>query len=301
MKLKIKKIDFQLMSKKPNPDFSTLNSLLIGFPHGIGDLIIATPVIKAFRVKYPQIDLSIALKKTVIESGFLTNCPYFKDVVEIPSIWGHESLNKGIEIVENELEALKNSLGIDAFHLVLQDPPTLGIHKMDRTARELGVYPLASVETELFMSSKDETDAINWLAENKMTPNQYIFVHSDTAYPEKNMPQYLVDEFINKNAPFLPVVSNPQSLNKSINFSFALLKHAKHVVLADSVFLHAADALKKPIDLAYFAIFPCIIPLVKPRNTSGHYIESREISRWWVKYPRYIKMILNYYLYRAFF
>lgn len=261
--------------------------ILFGFWHGIGDLILATPSFRQYQAIHPDTKMSIAVSKSLLSSGLLDFCPYFEHKLEIPSVW-----ESGIESIEEAIEPYKTTYGFDAIKLIHQSPYyRYGIHKIERTAREMGVYPLKNTETEIFLDLKHEQEALQWLKENNLIQNKYIFLNRKSAFFEKELPKEMAMNFIQKKFPELPVVEPCVSFPlQHINFTFAILKHAAKVVVVDSAMMHAADALKKPIDFAYFAIRPGIVDEVKPRNVTCNCVESDTIKKWHLKLRKKIGM-----------
>lgn len=271
--------------------------ILFCFWHGLGDLILATPSFRAFKQANPHTKMSIAVKKEVIQSRFLEHCPYFDTIIQIPNPWSYPEFETGIKEIADQLNAIKEAHKIDTIKWMYQAPYyTYGIHKIGRTAKEMGVI-IASTQTEVFLDPKNEQEARAFLEEQGYASQPYIFVHRTTAFPQKDLPDHVVQTFIKEKQWHWPVIEVGKTYSiqdKPINFTFEILKRAEKVIVADSVFMHAADALGKPIDLAYFSIRPGIIPEVKPLNVPCYCMESDEIKKWYRAWPKKIGMRLKY-------
>lgn len=261
--------------------------ILFGFWHGIGDLILATPSFRRYQELHPNTKMSIAVDKTILQSGLLDYCPYFESKLEISNMW-----LSSVDAVQKEMDTYKKKYGFDQCQIIFQAPYyQYGIHKIERTARELGVYPLYDIQTEVFLDSAHEVAAIDWLEKQNLNQEPFVFLSRKSRFSEKDLPKDIADQFIQKKYPGLPVVEPGISFPmQHINFTFEILRRAARIVVVDSAMLHAADALKKPIDFAYFAMRPGIIDEVRPRNVSCHCVESDAIKKWHLKIRKKVGM-----------
>jgi len=274
-------IDQQSIPPKYKNKKMDTSSILILFWHGLGDVIMATPAFREFIKQHPKCRLGIAVKKLVLESGILDRCPYFDSIHEISSAWDNKTYRQGIKkCIRQGIDIQKNH-GYERLIAIKQRPAwRYGIHKIHRTANELGVTSLRNTQTEVYISDQDRYQADCWLKEHGYQENRYIFLHRKTGYPIKDMPVKVAQNVITQLMP-LPVIEVDKTYsiqNRSINFSFALLERARYIVVVDSVFMHAADALGKDITMAYFAIRPGIIEEVRPLNVKCHCLESYACS-----------------------
>lgn len=261
--------DFQ--TKKDRP------SILILFWHGLGDVIMATPAFRAFSLQHPDSFIGITVKGMIYNSGILNRCPYFHRMHIIPDVWKERSFRRAFKRCIKEGERIQREFKYDKLICVNhQQKWRYGIHKIYRTANELGVGLITDTQTELYLSDEDRADASNWLKQHGYEENNFIFLHRKTDYPPKDMPDEVAQAFL-KMLPPLPVIEVGKSYpleGRPVNFSFAILEKAGYTLLVDSVFLHAADALGKDVTAAYFAIRPGIVEEVKPLNIQCNCVES---------------------------
>ncbi len=276
-------------------------SILLLFWHGLGDVIMATPAFREFSKKNPGCRLGIAVKKLVYDSGILDHCPYFDKIYTIPNVWESSSYRMGLKICLKEGERIQKLNGYKKLICIKQRPLwRYGIHKIYRTANELGIGAIKNTKTEVYIADKDRYQASKWLKDHGYEENNYIFLHRHTAYPVKDMPESEAALFLAQLPP-IPVVEVGKTYsiqNRSINFSFALLEKARYIVVVDSVFLHAADALGKDISMAYFSIRPGIIDEVRPLNVRYKCKESYSGS---LTILRKINYVCQKIIYKTFF
>ena len=254
-----------------------VSSVLILFWHGLGDVIMATPAFREFSKINPGCCIGIAVKRLVYDSGILDKCPYFRKIHIISDVWEGGSYRKGLKRCIREGKEIQRAYGYERVIRISQRPVwRYGIHKIHRTANELGIGPITDTKTEVYVSNEDRYDASCWLKEHWYQGKDYIFLHRKTELPRKDMPENVAEEFL-KELPALPVIEVGKTYSikrRPINFSFAILEKARYIITVDSVFLHAADALGKDITKAYFTIRPGVVEEVKPLNVACNCIES---------------------------
>jgi len=277
------------------------SSILLLFWHGLGDVIMATPAFHELVTRYPDCRFGIAVKKLVFDSEILSNCPYFDKIYEIPSVWESKNYQQGLKNCLLKGKKIQKENGYEQLICIEQRPGwRYGIHKIHRTANELGLGPLKTTQTEVYISHHDYCEASQWLKENDFQENHYIFLHRKTGYPLKDMPGEAAEKII-RQLPALPVIEVGKTYsinNRSISFSFALVEKARYIIVVDSVFMHAADALGKDITMAYFAIRPGIVDEVRPLNVKCRCMESYSCT-----YP-FLRKLYWYgqkAIYRSFF
>ncbi|MEW6378430.1 MAG: hypothetical protein AB1611_02350 [bacterium] len=277
------------------------SSILIIFWHGLGDFILATPALREFYRHNPGCRLGIAVRQMVHDSGILDRCPYFDMVHVIPEVEDREHYRKKLEKYLQAGNMIRREHGYEKLVCIKHRPAwRYGIHKIQRTANELGVGPITDTRTELYLSDQDRSQARSWLQEHGYEENNYIFLHRQTANPVKDMPEDVAARVLLQLPP-LPVIEVGKTYSihdRHINFSFALLEKARLIVVADSVFLHAANALGKDIAIAYFSLMPGIIDEVRPLDVKCRSIESYSGS---FILLRKINWICQRILFEAFF
>ncbi|MEW6378431.1 MAG: hypothetical protein AB1611_02355 [bacterium] len=251
----------------------------------------ATPAFREFSKANPDCTIGIAVKRLVYDSRILDRCPYFHKIHIISDVWKGRSYRRGLKRCVQEGKEIQKAHGYEKVICINQKPAwRYGIHKIHRTAHELGVWPLTDTRTEIYLSNEDRSEASSWLDEHGYQENNYIFLHRQTAFPPKDLPEKVAQEFL-KELPPLPVIEVGKTYSiqeRPINFSFAILEKARYIIVVDSVFLHAANALGKDITKAYFAIRPGIVEEVGPlqsncecRESYSGYLDFLRRIYWW--------------------
>jgi hypothetical protein len=141
--------------------------------------------------------------------------------------------------------------------------------------RELGIKKVSNLRYDVFMTKKDLEDAKKWLKSKQI--NEFVFLHRKTDFPKKDLPLSVAKEIINQQFKGIRTVEPGIDYDyekKSINFSFALMKLSKGIVVVDSVFMHAAVALGRNVDTSYFNLRPGVdeevaTPLIRNKIIKG--------------------------------
>ncbi|MAG44565.1 hypothetical protein CL633_01620 [bacterium] len=223
-----------------------MKSILIVFWHGIGDVIMATPSFRALRKKYPKAKIGISLRFNTKDSGILNNCLYFNKIYSINNPWFSSSLERGFKIINKQIQKILQEDSYDEVKWINFENKK---HKVFVAAEELGVN-LDNTRYEVFLSKKDEKDALSWLAKNNLQPANYAFLHTNSGDVRKNISSKFFQKRIPSKFKKYVIVGKSYSIkNHNINFSAALLKHAGFLALVDSAFVHVADAMGKDIDI----------------------------------------------------
>jgi hypothetical protein len=218
---------------------------LIIFPHGLGDQIALVPVLRAWSEKnhIP----SIAIQRR-FNSSPLDNCPYVNKVYNILSDpwqdYGFHNLKVGIPATQNEGLATAYRHGYSHTIFVANTEEYLSTFEVD----------IKNYKPEVFISNENRMLASKIIYE-LVGNNSYGFVQTQSGDPNRNLPPKYGKKWlqIRKELPHVIEVGkdvHPHDL--SINVLFEIMNRAKAIVLPNSVFWHAAGALNKKIDLAYF-------------------------------------------------
>lgn len=249
-------------------------SVLIVFWHGIGDCILATPALRYFYEKKKPEKLFIAVNERVAKSGFFDHCEYIDGVLTMENPWEFGSYRAGLSAIKKQAASLAREHGLSSVRIISQRK-FYGVHKLSRTYAELGFLCNHSTKTEVFITDKDDRAAAAWLKKKQV--RKFVFLHTSSGVASKDLPPDIALRFIKKKYPGYQVISPGVDYSikkKTIGFSFAILKRASAVVVVDSVFMHAADALRKPIALAYFNFFRGISRQVRPLNVPVHVVKG---------------------------
>lgn len=226
---------------------------LILYWHGLGDIIILTPIMRYLYQQGYLVDLMC--HELVAESHLLDCCLYIGKLIPIPnpwwSKWGFEK-QKQINIVLFTKMAKQYDWSAKCPH----NPIVRGC-KIQTNWHECNLQP-ADNQLEVFISSSIEKRAMEYIAANY--PNGYIFQHTKT--PLHKYHHWNAHDWIQSNLPNLPIVNTGQDktysscrpgplvgVNPDINFSFVLAREATHRVLSSSVFVHACEAMGVKMDV----------------------------------------------------
>ena len=251
-----------------------VKKVLFVFWHGVGDCILATPAFREYHKKNPNTKISIAVKQSVYDSKFFEECDYIDNIYVISNPWDYNLKQEGKKVLDREVSSILSKNKIDE---VIYIPQYLlhGVHKITRVYREIGLGRVTNKKTEVYISKNDEKKAKQWLEKNNK--KDFIFLHKKSELPKKDLPEEIANKFISNNFKDSDIIEPGISYdikNKSIGFSFAILKQAKGIIVVDSAFMHAADALRKPIDYAYFNLRPGVSSEVKPLNVKCNIVQG---------------------------
>jgi hypothetical protein len=218
-------------------------SVLIYYPHGLGDCIMFTPQLRVLDDGFEEVHL--ICRDSVVDSHLFDSCPYVDRLIPTSNPWDGEF----IENIEKDRRSFKQrAADYDAAffidHLVIPD----GWHKVDLNSLKVGIDNQIDPQPEIFIDDVVARRAQQYIDEN--FPDGYIFKHTDIELHPLH--DWEADDWIQRNLPDLPVTDTGHEqphyrLREDINFTFYLLSQAEYVVLSSSVMVHAADALNKEI------------------------------------------------------
>lgn len=245
---------------------------LILYWHGLGDIIILTPVMRYLYQQGYLIDLMC--HELVMESHLLDCCPYIGKLIPIPNPWWSKlgfELQKQINIDLFTERAKQYDWSAKCPH-----KPIVHDCKVRTNWHECGLQP-ADNQLEVFIGSHIEQQVIKYIAANY--PNGYIFQH--TKAPLHKIHNWDAREWMQYNLPDLPIIDTGYDgdhfcFDPNINFSFVLMRKATHRVLSSSVFVHACEAMRIKMDVINYGrpdhkIWP------KDQELVGR---IRELGRW---------------------
>jgi len=249
---------------------------IILYWHGLGDVIMLTPHL---RYLYEHGYLThLMCREEVITSHLLDECPYISDMEPVENPWQAENFSKQAEENVNRLISVCGRYDWvgEAAHLSHASYE----HKMETTSRELGL-DVDNYDTEVFIPEEVMAEVNEFVADRY--PDGFIFKHTDIEFHQEHC--WHSKGWIRDNLPDLPIVDTGLGGNfyrhwDDINYSFCLVKAAQHLVLSSSVFVHAADALGKTIDVINYG--------KKDRKVwpmdQGRVLGIRENGKWIKKY-----------------
>ena len=239
-----------------------MSKVLIVYPHGLGDCILATPAIREYKKQTGNF-IGFATLERFRSAELFKNNPYVDEVIYTKDAWNDfPSFEEGIgEVVECCQDYAKDNK-YDKVVYVNHSPTG---SKIADCCEALDVYP-TDLHTEVYLTDEDHEWAYNH------PTNGGAFIHSDTGVDGKNLPKGYGKKYVKdmldsfgitetyEDVPIYEVKKNVTPITKA----FALLKQARIIIVADSVYYHAAGAMDKDVDLAYFARGKSVYDRVKP-------------------------------------
>lgn len=211
---------------------------LILYWHGLGDVIMLTPHLRHLYAKGYMVDLMC--RAAVRDSKLLDSCPYINKLIIVENPWlsklgRHAQSRLNIQQFQN----LKGDY--DWSGASPHRKPFAKHYKIDITSHELGLE-IEDRKLEVFISEEAEQQALGYV------DGEFIFYHSIVEFHPWST--WDATEWMGENLPSYKMI-HTHDLEKrfdDINVAFALARRAKHRVLADSVFVHACDAMGCTID-----------------------------------------------------
>jgi hypothetical protein len=248
--------------------------VIILYWHGLGDVIMLTPMLRYFSQHGHQICLMC--RPEVGSSNLLGNCIYVDELVYVTNPWqsaiGFER-QKQANITELERLSKDYVLSISCLH-----EHAFQNCKIATNWKECGIKS-DNNRLEVFIPSDTEARAMDLIASRY--PDGYIHRHTQIEFHTTH--NWDCTNWIKKHLPDLPVVDtglggNYYCVDPDINFSFVLAREAQHRVLSSSVFVHACEAMGATIDVINYGrpdhkVWPKNQGLVKKIREAGRWIK----------------------------
>lgn len=237
---------------------------LVVYPHGLGDCILATPALKAYKAQGHFI--GFAMLERFRSSELFKNNPNVDEILYTKDAWNdYPTFEEGMADVEKDCRERARERGYD--EVIVVKHSQAGSKILD-TAEALKVS-LKDVQTKVYGTLEDFDRAFDII--HPRIP--YGFVHSNTGVPTKDFPPGFGARWLRENCNVEIVLEVGQTFRYdgfNINVQFALMAGAKAICVPDSVFFHAACALDKRVNLAYFAKGEGVYNRVKPLHDVPH-------------------------------
>jgi hypothetical protein len=238
-------------------------NILIVYPHGLGDCILSTPVLRALKKRGDRV--GFATQERFRSAKLLDACPYVDDLFYTKDAWNdYPSFEVGCTAVKAACDDMARSSGYENVVMVSHGK---GVHKITSTAEALGVK-VDDVRTGVFLTDEDMEIAL------QMTPAEpYGFVQTNTGVPSKDLPPGWGRQWTKE------VMGIDRTVEVGVDFGydeipigvqFLIMSGACSVCVPDSVFFHAACAMGKRVDLAYFARGKKIYDVVRPLHEAEY-------------------------------
>ena len=217
---------------------------MIAYPHGIGDCILFTPILRQLHQdeKYGKISLGLDAVRA-FASGLFTNCPYVDDVYPIPcphpssyqmtdsvGTCSFSTYSEGERVMMKELDAQARPNGYEIGMNVTHGG---SMHKIPFMLGAMGYNDLPNEElyTEVFITQEDRDFAKEFVGDRKFT-----FIHGySPSLPLKGFPEPFLEN-IRREDEVIEVGVDFQPTEFDINKQFAVMELAEKVYVIDSAF-----------------------------------------------------------------
>lgn len=237
-------------------------SRLIIYPHGLGDIILLTPALRALAGERPH----VAILKRFEGTGILDLCPHIGGAHHVlPDPWNDHGgqrwcLATGVNLAKE--------LGLDAVWIWHRP----GKHKIKENMFFLGVAN-GDYRTEVYLDPTDE---------HRQAGGDYGFLHCKTGMPGLSTaaPKKDFDSdagrrwLLGHGCKTVVEVGVEMPLSLRMSMQFLVMNGAARVCLADSVFYHACHAMGKTVDFAYFGRGADVHKVVRPLH------DYKELVSW---------------------
>jgi ADP-heptose:LPS heptosyltransferase len=243
-----------------------MKKLLLSY-HGLGDHIVLTPVLRAYKKQHPNDFVGLTYLRRLPIPDLMKKCKYVNEWVAISDAWNdYENFEIGYRTILEEAKVHATANGYDEVIPVTMSP-NLGItHKIHRASHELGIE-IEDFQTEIFPRiTKKVREQADQFLEKVQEP--YVFVHLKTGNSPKDVSKEVAMQFLGGTSPFqvieygsneLPSIHLPLG---NIPLEMEILSRCSQVVCADSFIMHAACALGIPTKAIYISTPPeWVIPL----------------------------------------
>lgn len=214
---------------------------LVCFPHGIGDVIQATPAIRTLYQEGYAIDMMV--RSSVISSRLLEDCPYVVNLIKARTDITDEGWEEFQMPHVNKIKDQYDRVIISKIRGIFK-------HRPVKIAEDFGVKP-ENYKLEVFINRNSRQIAAQYV--NHHVPDGgFVHVHTKIEVHPKYWWSSL--PYVMKTYPKMPILDsgycgNLHKLWDNINTTFAIMALAKHRVLSLSVMAAAADAMDLEIDL----------------------------------------------------
>jgi len=266
--------------------------ILFCYPHGLGDLVLATPALKIYKDNNPDTVIHIAVMKkhSTLANELLSGLYFIDDVIPcLSNPWDDfpGGYRQGLQEVYEEAKKLS---GYDQYILV----PTArygtdieGMHKIFRVAKEIGVKfeYLEDLQTQLVCTEEAEQRVEEYI---KDLDKPIMVLHTQAGNAPKTLMPPMCEKILTQYQYFTVLEFGRKSTDRSIivqeddmEFSKALIKRADLIIAIDSAVMHIAGAFKRPV-VGIFTMTPVhqAIPLSYRADIAGRDTEVTEIAKW---------------------
>lgn len=238
-------------------------SLLICYPHGLGDCVLLTPALREYFFSTGR-KASVATLERFKSAKFFDYNPYVDKIIYTKDAWlDFPEFNYGCQKVFEFCVDFAKSNGIVEVAFPRHQSYK---EKIIANYADIGLKKIVNPTTEIFTSSTDEVLACEMI-ENIVGDERFGFIQTSTGVPKKDLPPGYGKEWLKQKMGIDKVIEVGQdfdALSIPITTQFEIMRRASGVCVPDSVFYHACGAMNKPVDLVYFAKGSSVYERVRP-------------------------------------
>lgn len=256
-------------------------SKLIAYPHGLGDCILLTPVLREYFFATGK-KMSVATLERFKSAKFFDNNPYVDKILYTKDAWNdYSSFEEGCWEINNLCLKFAKENNIEEVNFPRHKSHTL---KIISNYIDVGFKNAVNPSTEIYTTTEEVDDAIK-IIDSIVGDNSFGFIQTNTGVPAKDLPEgygrkWLNNKFNLKN--FIEVGKEIDGLSMTIGTQFEIMRRASRVCLPDSVFYHACGAINKPVDFVYFAkgksVYERVRPLHPVSQNIVYELEKNEVN-----------------------
>ena len=234
---------------------------LIIYPHGLGDIIMLTPALRALTGEMPH----VAILERFAGTGILDHCPHIGGCHhKLPDPWNSSGGRRGCRQAG---EKLARFLGLEPVWIWHRS----GHHKIKENMHFLNVAS-TDYQTEVYLDPADR----QWTHSG----GRYGFLHCKTGMPGLSTAAAKKDFdsdagrrwLLGNGCERVEEVGVEVATDLPMSVQFAIMNSAEKVCLADSVFYHACHAMGKRVDFAYFGRGMRVHAEVRPLHTDNEMV-----------------------------
>ena len=228
-----------------------MKNLLILYPHGLGDCILLTPVLRNYFFNTGK-KAAVAVLERFKTAKIFDNNPYVSNIIYTKDAWNDfENSQVGFQTVFDTCEKWCQE---NNYKMVMPKHDNWNFSKILINFKYCSVTP-SSVFTEVFTTDKDKKIA-NKFIEERFSNEPFGFVQTKTGRPLANLPNGYGQKWLKKYKNLDNIIEvgvDYDPLRFNINTQIEIMRQATAVCLPDSVFFNACGAIGKPIDHIYVA------------------------------------------------
>jgi ADP-heptose:LPS heptosyltransferase len=250
---------------------------LFVFLHGIGDCIMFSGVLEAYKKKNPKEEIFLLVltsgAKQIFENNPSVEGVFISSLKENPRFWNPLAyLFFDKKNIQKEINSLKKKISFDKIRIVkIQSFPEIlykifrnyGTHKVERIAKEVHVSE-KNLSYKIFSTEKEKKEAKKII---KGLSSAYAIVHPFSKDPKKNLSEEEIEKILRDlhKKKILPLIVGTEEetkrlkiknekiiANKSFGVLYEILRKSKEFIGTDSSIAHLAGAAKIPITIFSF-------------------------------------------------